>query len=204
MLYIFEEADKIDDDIPETMLSRLSKNRRTKVLEIKPPLSKKTSVAVYLLLRRALFDVYGIDEVVEFEYTAKGKPLLKDHPHIHFNFSHSKNLASCAVSDNEVGVDIQHIVTVSEAVARRVLSDKEYAGFNTAANKDEYFCEIWTVKESFLKKTGQGITEDIRNITADSVTDKMIYRGMDYFCCVCGNDMAIKQIGREELEQHGK
>ena len=202
MLYIFEEADKIDDDIPQGLLSLLSDQRCKKVQSYKPALSRKVSVAVYLLLRRALFEVYNINEAVEFEYTDKGKPLLKDHPHIHFSLSHSKNHAACAVSDNEVGVDIQQIVPVSDAVAKRVLTDEEYSRFKAAAEKDEYFCEIWTVKESFLKKTGQGIASEIRNIAADTVIEKKVYRGMDYFCCVCGNDMEVKKIGREGLEQY--
>jgi len=201
MLYIFDEVDKIDDDIPDVLMSLLSGERREKIQKLKPALSRKASLAVYLLLRKALLEVYGIDEAVSFDYTEKGKPLLKDYPYIYFSLSHSENVAACVVSDHETGVDIQKIVPVSDAVAKRVLTDEEYAGFKSSLDKDEYFCEIWTVKESFLKKTGQGIAAEIKDVAADTIKDKKVHRGKDYFCCVCGNDMAVKHIGREDLEQ---
>ena len=201
MLYIFDEIDKLGNDFAEGMISLLSGERRAKFKNLKLPLNKKTSVIAYLLLRRALLEVYGIDEAVEFGYAEKGKPVLKDYPHIYFNLSHTKNAAACVVSDVEVGVDVQQIVPVSDAVAKRVLTDEEYYGFKSSHVPDEYFCELWTIKESYLKQTGQGLTTELRNLSAANVPSKMIYRGRDYFCCVCGPDMKIKHLRRNDIEQ---
>ncbi|MDR2569745.1 MAG: 4'-phosphopantetheinyl transferase superfamily protein [Oscillospiraceae bacterium] len=203
MLYIFDELNIIDDVISDSMLSLLSKERCEKAGKLLIPSKKKASIAVYLLLRLALLENYGIDEAVSFIYSDKGKPLLRDYPNIHFNLSHSDNVVVCAVSDFEIGVDVQNIRPVSDAVARRVLTGEEYTAFKASPIPDEYFCGIWTVKESFLKQSGQGITVELRDISADEIKTKWVFRGKDYFCCVCGYGFVKKRkmIGRKEIEK---
>ena len=195
MLYIFDEVDKLDD-LP---MERLSDERRDKALRYRFTLSRKLSVGVYLLLCLALKEEYGIEEAVLFSYNENGKPFLKDYPHIHFNLSHCKKALACAVSDSEVGVDVQDIRPVSEKVAKRVLTENEYTGYKAAQSPDEYFCEIWAVKESFLKRTGQGIREDLRKISAESITKKTVYSGDGYFCCVTGSEVQMKRVRREDI-----
>jgi 4'-phosphopantetheinyl transferase len=201
MLYVFDELDSIGDDIYEKSLPLLSKERCEKAQKLRQPLGKRASVFAYLLLRIALLENYGIDEAVEFVYSKNRKPLLRDYPHIHFNLSHSENAVVCAVSDVEVGVDVQSIRPVSDAVAKRVLTDFEYAAFKSSFIPDEYFCEIWTVKESFLKRTGQGITVELRELPVSDVGDKMVFMHKGYFYCVCGPDMEIKFLRREDYEK---
>ena len=204
MLYIFDETLKDDDVLIESMIPMLSEQRRVKVLKLRNNKSKITSATVYLLLRLALLEGYSIARVVEFDYSDKGKPELKDYPHIHFNLSHSGDMAACVISSADVGVDVQRIGPVKDNVAKRVLTAEEYAGFKNADNPDEFFCEVWVIKESYLKLTGQGISDELREISAEGIQDKMIYRGADYFCCVCGvgaEAMQIKFIGRDDFEQ---
>ena len=205
MLYIFDDIDLMEDDFTDNMIPLLSEERFKKMQRLRSVQGKKASVVVYLLLRIALFENYDINENVGFIYKDKGKPVLKDYPDIHFSLSHSHNTAACVVADFETGVDVQKITKVSDRVAERVLTNDEYAGFLSSNEPDSYFCEVWTIKESFLKKTGQGITAELRNISAASVPDKIIYRGKEYFCCVCGPSIKasqkidIKHIGREDF-----
>jgi len=200
MLYIFDEINKLND----IDMALLSEERREKVLRYNSKQSRKLSIAVYLLLRFALKEQYGVSETVDFEYSEKGKPSLKNYPDIHFSLSHSKNTVVCAVSDSEVGVDVQYIAPVSDKVAKRVLTMEEYDIFKKSTVKDEYFCEIWTIKESYLKMTGQGISTELRNLSADSVKPGTLYRGSDYICCVTGTDERVRIVGRDEIERLNK
>jgi len=195
MLYIFDEVDKLED-LP---MDLLSDERREKALKYRSPVGRKLCVCVYLLMRFALKEEYGIEEAVDFGYNENGKPFLKDYPHIHFNLSHCKKAAACVVSDTEVGVDVQDIRPVTGKVAKRVLTEAEYGKLKAAQDPDEYFCGIWTVKESFLKRTGQGIRADLSKISADGITDKTVYRGDGYFCCVTGLNVRIKHVGRKDI-----
>lgn len=201
MLYIFDEMDKIDDDFLGSLAALLSKERNAKLKRLQSPQGKKASALAYLLLRFALSDIYEINEAARFDYLEKGKPVLRDYPHIHFNLSHSKNAVACAVSDVPVGVDVQHVAPIADKVAKRVLTASEYAKFKDSLTPDEYFCELWTIKESFLKQMGIGIATDLRNIEAENIKNKMIFKGSDYFCCVCGPKMQIKHVRRKEIEQ---
>jgi len=201
MLYIFDEMDSLDDGFMERVMPLLSEERQEKIKRLRSPLSKKASAVVYLLLRLALAELYGINEAVVFGYAKNEKPVLRDYRHIHFNLSHCKNAAACVVCDSEVGVDVQHISPVTDKVARRVLTEKEFKAFISSDFRDEFFCETWTIKESFIKKTGQGITTELRGIEAENVADRMTFKGRGYFCCVCGAKMQIKHVRSENFGQ---
>jgi len=189
MIYIFDELDKLDEEFLQNCDKQLSSQRRDKIKKHKTVKSKIQSAVVYLLLRQALSSEFGIDEAVEFVYNKNGKPQLKDYPHIHFCLSHCKTAAACVLSDNEVGVDVQHITPVSQSLAKRVLTEDKFLEFQTSQAPDEYFCRVWTIKESFLKLSGKGIAGILSGIDSKDITDITLFRGKDYFCCSTGKDI---------------
>jgi len=204
MLYIFDETDILDKGFLTSKMSLLSEDRQAKIRRLRSFAHSNASAIVYLLLRLALKENYDINEAVLFDYTEKGKPILKDYPHIHFNLSHSNSIAACVVNDTPVGVDVQQIKNVSDKVAGRVLTEKELLTFKSSLAPIEYFCKIWTIKESFLKRSGQGITTDLREISADDLKEIITFRGLNYFCSVCGqflSEVVIKRVGREDFEK---
>ena len=204
MVYIIDEVEKLDDDFLVNCQKLLSDERIAVCKRIRPSLGKKASVVVYLLLRIALYENYGIDEAIEFVHEEKGKPILKDYSHIHFSLSHSHNIAACAVSDCPVGIDVQQIGSISDKVAKRVLTDGEYEVFCKSQAPEDYFCKVWTVKESYLKQLGVGITAGFKTISSENILDKMVFKNNNYYCCVCGNEahnMQVTRIGREQFDE---
>jgi len=199
MLYIFSSFNDANDDFLKQVMPLLTEERLAKVTRIRDRQGKLLSAAVYLLLRFALRDEFGIAEAVEFIYGEKGKPELRDHPEIRFNLSHCRNAAACVVSNRETGVDIQDIRTVSERVAKRVLTADEFMEFKGAEDPDGYFCRLWAIKECRLKQTGRGIGVEMSQLPADSVADIYVHRGDDYFCCVSGAETVIRHISCREL-----
>jgi len=203
MLYICNEVKYLGDDFHKRMMPLLSEERVAKVKRLRYKNGKNESANAYMLLRIALRENYGIDDAVEFGYHEKGKPFLKDFPGIHFNLSHSKGVAACVVSDSEVGVDVQTIRSVTDRTAKRVLTEAEYAVFKGVPKPDEYFCGIWAIKESYMKRNGQGIAAAFRKLPADEITDRKLIREKDYYCSVCGSfleRMKVKYIRREDFE----
>ena len=61
----------------------------------------------YRLLELALQREYGLDSLPEIRRAAGGKPYFPQYPHIHFNLSHSRGAAVCALSGEPVGVDVE-------------------------------------------------------------------------------------------------
>jgi len=204
MLYLFNDIENLNDDFPEREMSLLSLERQEKVQRIRSQSGKKESAAAYLLLRLALLEGYGITEIVEFDYLDKGKPLLREYPYIHFSLSHTNNVAACVVSNSAVGVDVQNIRVVTDKAAKRVLTEEEYEGFRKAYNPDEYFCEIWAIKESYMKKTGLGMAAAFKKMPVKDITEIKLFREKNYYCCVSGIhsfDMQVNYIRREDFEK---
>ena len=157
MVYIFDRLDQYTDEVYEKHLSSLPTWRREKALQYKKLDDRKRSVLAFVLLQRALREEYGITEVPEFVYNEFGKPSLPNLP-IHFSLSHCKDAVACAVSDHNIGIDVETIVPYNPDVARRVCTAAELEILEQSANKDVDFIKLWTVKEAISKHEGMGVS----------------------------------------------
>lgn len=90
-----------------------------------------------------------------------GKPYIQNHPEFHFNISHSGEWTVLAVSDNEVGVDIQIIKPIRNNLAKRFFTRRENQKLEQL-NNEEFFTEftrMWTLKEARTKVTGESLAK---------------------------------------------
>lgn len=133
-------------DVSSERLERVSKERQERVGRCKDIESKKQILTAGLLLKKVL-ENHGID-VLNIKKGPYGKPMVEG---IHFNLSHTDGLVVCAVSEKEVGCDVEKIKSIPEGVAERFFhsNEKVYA--------DEKFFRLWTIKESYVKMTGEGM-----------------------------------------------
>lgn len=127
--------------LPPARQARIRRCRRETV--------RLQSLAAGLLLRRIL----SITTDCQLHYTLYGKPYLPEG--LHFNLSHSGNLAALAVYDAPVGIDLQELSdTVPHGVAARYFTEAETAWI---AQCPERFYRVWTRKESVVKALGLGL-----------------------------------------------
>ena len=123
------------------------------------------------LLRRAQRERYGIGcgegRMPELVEGAHGKPYLKEYPLIHFNISHCMGLAVLAIGDCTVGIDAECVRPYREPLLKRVLSDAELRQMKEAgeSEREELFFRFWTLKESYVKAVGCGITVPLQDIS---------------------------------------
>ena len=157
MVYIFDRLDQYTDEAYEKHLSSLPAWRREKALQYKKLDDRKRSVLAFALLERALREEYGITEVPEFVYNEFGKPSLSTLP-IHFSLSHCKNAVACAISDYNIGIDVETIVPYNPDVARRICTAAELEMLEQSENKDAEFIKLWTIKEAISKYEGMGLS----------------------------------------------
>ena len=137
--------------------------RKEKVLQYKNRDDRKRSVLAFVLLERTLREEYGVIEVTEFVYNEFGKPSLPDLP-IYFSLSHCKDAVACAVSNHNIGIDVESIVPYNPDVARKVCTASEFEMFDQSKDKDEDFIKLWTMKEAISKYEGLGLSLDFRQI----------------------------------------
>lgn len=118
--------------------------------------SAVTQCTVYELLR-------GLDAPLPFayRYEKSGKPYLINFPY-YFNLSHSGDYVACALSDREVGVDLQvHRAAGIQRVAGRFFSPAEADALMRAEDREAFFFRLWARKEAYGKLTGKGIADAI-------------------------------------------
>lgn len=116
------------------------------------------------LLSYGLLQEYGI--VADVRQENGKKPYLENFPQIYFNISHTRGLVVCGISSRAIGVDAEYIRDFDVRLMRRVCSAEEidYVNENTGEAKERFF-RLWTVKESYLKYTGEGLSRPMRQIT---------------------------------------
>lgn len=134
-----------------------SPQRREKADKYKHGSDKYLALGAEILLRYGLSQA-GLSELpLLFELGEHGKPYIKDSDTF-FSISHSGDWAVCAVSDSEVGCDIEKIRPVDLKLARR-FSPEEFSAIMSAdeENRLELFFRYWTLKESYMKATGLGL-----------------------------------------------
>lgn len=71
----------------------------------------------------------------------------------------------CAISDDEVGVDIQNIISLNAEVAQIVCTDRELSIIHSSHDHDGLFCKLWTLKESYLKALGTELTTQLKEVS---------------------------------------
>lgn len=96
----------------------------------------------------------------DYAYKESGQPTIQNG---HISISHTEGYAACAISRQPVGIDVERGHTFSKAAAKRILSPQEEL-MSDSTNADELLSRIWTVKESFLKMTGEGIPGGMRTL----------------------------------------
>lgn len=138
------------------------------------------------LLQRGLLEIFGIAEGGTIETGVHGKPFLKDHPGIHFNISHTKGLVVCGLGDEEIGIDVERIRPFQENILKKVLSPKELIHLESLRpnQRAEYFFRIWTLKESYGKAVGCGLTKPLTEVSFELTGDSQAVCSEPGFLCL--------------------
>ncbi len=162
------------NDVTENELNKMYRQmndeRKMQVDCIRIENKKKEKIIADYLCRKAVSEFESVSsECIVFEKNNYGKPFAKD-VDIHFSISHSDGLVVCAVSKNEIGIDIEKIRPVKARLAEKFASESEKDVINSRING---LFEIWTLKEAYFKCIGTGINSDIKSVVFDISDDKI-------------------------------
>lgn len=138
------------------------------------------------LAEYALFDTAGIK--TGLCYGENGKPYFENTPAF-VSISHSKGLCLAALSDKELGADIEKHCYQTDRLtklASRYFTKDEQAYVNVSP--DERFYEIWCKKESYVKYTGEGLSRGMNSFSV--IGSELCFthaRYGDYTAAVCSS-----------------
>lgn len=166
--YIINIRQLEEETVFQAVLPSVSSYRRQKIAALRNGKDRCRSLGASLALNAAL-QLYGLNEgAMEFDLGDQGKPVLRDHPDLHFSLSHAGDYAICSMGAQEIGNDIERVRPGKLRVADRFFAEEEKAWLYRADLPEEQesrMFRLWTIKESFLKVTGFGMSLPLRDFT---------------------------------------
>ena len=190
-IYLMQVPERLCFADLESGMSALSENRQQKIRRYVTEDSKILSFCCAFLVRTILqrdFDMKSVQ--INVDYLEGGKPVLTDktgyiiQPHI--SWSHSKKAIAMAVSSKPVGVDIEWIGRYRENIARKNFSKEEWEHLEKSEQKEQEFYKLWTRKEAFVKRSGEGLRKDLSKIpTYTKELESKIWE--NYMISVCSD-----------------
>lgn len=129
-----------------------------------------------------------------FQYNEYGKPYVDE---FYFNKSHSDEISCLIIDNKDCGIDIEKVKKYNELMASKIFSSDENRFLSGKMDKDFYFTLLWTLKESYLKAVGCGISVKLSDISFVN-NDKLLFkyngyklrviRVCDYIISTCRKD----------------
>ncbi len=163
-----------DEDAVLEKMVFLDETRKRKVWQCKNLEDKKRSLLAGYLIQQGVKEWMTKEGGLQgdakplfltYDYSRYGKPYFKGEKGLYFNISHSKSYVVCAFSDKEVGIDIQIHRKGKADIAWRFFSMEDRALMESLAgggkSPEEIFFALWTVKEAFMKLTGEGLRQGL-------------------------------------------
>lgn len=197
---------------------KITNERRRKTDGFRLQKDRKLSVGAEILLMHGLEQMgININETA-YKYGTNGKPYLAGRQDVYFNLSHSEDIVICAISSQEIGCDVEKISEINLGIARRFFSTEEYEIITAGKTEEEMrdiFFRLWTLKESFIKLTGRGLSLPMNSFCIHFDTDKISVKQKlddrtyyfkefnlqrDYKCSICGLDFGIGTNDKVKIE----
>lgn len=217
-IYCYQYNKDLSEKQKQKLLKVLNIFEREKVKNFKQSLDADISLISRFLLRSILSPLVNKKpEEIEFSYNEYNRPYVGG---LDFNLSHSGNrIVIVTNQQGRVGVDIEKIRLVEMSLAQICFTKEEmnHVVYKNNFNLDNFF-QLWTLKESFIKADGKGmsyplldfffeIDKKIRiNFKNDNLENNWQFKVFDidpeYKMSVCFEGMnrikAIKQINNLE------
>lgn len=154
-------TEKMSQDQYEAFLSYVSEEKREKIEKFHFPADATRSLLGDVLSRYLInYNLKVSNDGITFVCNQYGKPYLKGFSSFHFNISHSGDWVLCGASDKQIGIDIEQVKPINTNIAKRFFSRSEYMDLISRPihEQDDYFYRLWTLKESYIKYRGKGLS----------------------------------------------
>jgi len=166
--YILKIEKNINRDEFTRLLRYVSEEKRERINRFYRFDDAQRTLLGDVLARYAICKRLGIsNRDLHFSANRYGKPILLEPNGIHFNISHSGNWVVCAVDDAAVGTDVELIKPIDFKIAENFFAEEEYISLISQPEemRMKYFYKIWTLKESYIKMEGKGLSIPLDSFT---------------------------------------
>ncbi|TCK33790.1 4'-phosphopantetheinyl transferase [Paraburkholderia sp. BL8N3] len=158
----------------------LSQDERARRDRFRFPKLRRDFLITRWLVRNILSERLSVPaRDLRFGTNAYGRPFLVAYPELSFNISHTDGLIALAVAQTgEIGMDVERLQTgrATSALADYSFAASERAALNAIAAEefDEAFLTYWTLKESYIKALGTGLSTPLDSFSFSVEDEKSI------------------------------
>lgn len=159
-LYVGDARPLYEQATFDRLYQAASEERKAKTDRLRLWKDKCLSLCAEALLSHAC-DEFGIPQKERTQVLGRYSKPSFSATDVEFNLSHSGTKALCVMSDLPVGCDIEQLRGYKARIAERRFTGSEQALLAACPDgkaREEMFYRIWTMKESFLKCTGRGLS----------------------------------------------
>lgn len=187
-IYIADTTALSDEELFWKYMDQVDETRRKKVFQCRREEDRKRSLLAGYLIQKGMKErmqrrdgqaPVTVPLPLSYAFAADGKPCILNEPDIHFSLSHSGKYVTAVFDEAETGIDIQYHRELKTDVAKRFFSeeDRKLSGVFGENGNEQYFYRLWTIKEAYMKLTGEGLRQGLDStIIVPDETDKTIGR----------------------------
>lgn len=166
---------KLEEDVFHEMTRKVQQDKRERISKFYRWQDAYLTLFGELLVRMELLKSCNCNNTdIYFSSTEFGKPLVSGCAPFRFNISHSGNWIVCIVDTHEVGIDIEKIEEVELSIAEDYFNKEEYHDIITSKDPKARFIDYWTLKESYIKYVGKGLSMPLNSFCIKFEENEMI------------------------------
>lgn len=199
-VYITDVSPLNNDYLFELLYNKVPNYRQKKIDTLRNKDSKNLSLGAGILLSYALKTLNLNEKDLEVEWNSNGKPSFKNQTNLHFSISHSGKFAVCAISNQNIGIDIETPRKTNLKIANRFFSSQDNRLIQSSENPEIEFTKLWTLKESYAKLKGLPLTEVLKKYDFSDCSYKTI-QSHDYILTICSESTHLNQFSDTEIAQ---
>ena len=144
VVYVVNWKHAIREEERKLLLGRMPSLRKSRLPAGQEELWEQP-LAAWGLLSLGLRKEFGLKEIPAYQIDGSGKPCFTECGEICFSLSHTAGIATCALWNRPVGVDVERVRPISSRMMKTL----------GAADEWEFFSR-WTAREAAAKRLGAG------------------------------------------------
>ncbi len=152
MKYLYANINDYNDNDYKSIYESINNFKKKDIDKLPTIDDKKRSILGIKLLMNLLSEKSINYNDLKFTKNKDGKPIITNYP-LFYSTSHSDEYVICALSDKEIGIDIQSIQKINFKIMNSFF-DKDEKFYS---NNNENYTKVLSLKEAYGKCYGFGI-----------------------------------------------
>lgn len=152
MKYLYANINDYNDNDYKSIYESINNFKKKDIDKLPTIDDKKRSILGIKLLMNLLSEKSINYNDLKFTKNKDGKPIITNYP-LFYSTSHSDEYVICALSDKEIGIDIQSIQNINFKIMNSFF-DKDEKFYS---NNNENYTKVLSLKEAYGKCYGFGI-----------------------------------------------